>query len=344
MQDDSGKYSNFRDPFGLVRRMLRSGDRAAYTALCLAGMELGLAPLDLALRSYEKRLHQRSAAYSDLPILLVVGAPRSGSTLVYQALVSGLDVSYFSNLGSLFPRAPIAASLLFGGAPRTRPKPFRSYYGNTAGLSGPSDAFSIWNRWLGATDRYHAPASIDEEQSRSMREFFDTWLSTFGRPLVNKNNRNTDCLALLAAALPNARFVVVRREPEYVAQSLVLAREQIQGSRFVGWGLLSQDSNPDAGREGYLDDVCRQVFAIEARLREGEAQVDARRFLNVAYESFCEDPVGAVRRISRTLLDGAVNETALAQIGPFKVANRERLDPEEMTRMRGSLRELFQTL
>lgn len=53
------------------------------------------------LRKRNARLVKKSPEKSE-PVLLVVGAPRSGTTLVYQTLARYLDVSYFNNLSSFF--------------------------------------------------------------------------------------------------------------------------------------------------------------------------------------------------------------------------------------------------
>lgn len=73
-----------------------------------------------------------------------------------------------------------------------------------------------------------------------MKEFFDAWSTALPKPFLNKNNRNVGCAELLARLLPETRFVVVRRNPLLVAQSLVTARRQVQGDKTIGWGLFSR--------------------------------------------------------------------------------------------------------
>ena len=82
----AGKYSNFSDPMGLLLRMLRSGNRAAYGALFRAALSVGVAPLDWMLERKEKRrLGAVCESGSEHPLVLIVGPPRSGSTLLFQA-------------------------------------------------------------------------------------------------------------------------------------------------------------------------------------------------------------------------------------------------------------------
>ena len=143
-------YSNFRDPVGLLRRMLVSGDRAAYFTLFREALGVAMKPVDSLLARSEARLVAVDPGPSALPVLLVLGGSRSGTTLLYQTLTRFLPVSYFNNLGACFPKSPVTAATRFNQfLPRQRAD-FRNYYGSVAGLAGPNDGFHIWNRWLGA--------------------------------------------------------------------------------------------------------------------------------------------------------------------------------------------------
>jgi hypothetical protein len=308
---EASAHANFRDPVGLVLRMLRSGDRAAREALVREAAQLALTPLDVTLQPFESR-RLRTAGTSIQPLILIVGSSRAGTTIVYQALARYLPVTYFTNLSSLFPRAPLTASRLFlSWAPAAQGR-LHNYYGNTAGLAGPNDGFHIWNRWLGI-DRYRAPEALSQDTIARMRQFLAAWTETFGRPLLNKNNRNADCVGLLGRALPEALFVVVRRNPVDVAQSLLLAREVVQGDKRRKWGVLSYDQESPSDPLGYVDSVCRQVIEVERRLRRDVQTLDAGRIIEVRYEAFCADPGENLERISRAVWGAPVDTSAASR-------------------------------
>lgn len=328
-------YSNFHDPLGLVLRMLRSRDRAAWAALQRAALGFLALPFDCAWEAAEqKRL--REARPSNLPIILIVGAPRSGTTLFYQTLARFLPVSYLQNFAALFPRAPLTASVKLARLAQTQRADYHSYYGNTAGWAAPNDGFHVWNRWLGA-DRYRVAQQLSHAAQRDLQSFFHAWLATFQKPFLNKNNRNTACLALLAEALPNACFIEVRREPAYVVQSLLQAREHIQGSKAVGWGLASaQQTHGD-----YVSAVCEQVHGIELKLQHDKLSLAPERFWSIAYEDFCREPCSTVEHVAQSFLRLSFDKEKMRrELKPFEATNKIRLACEEFQAIQTRLREL----
>lgn len=283
--------------------MLLSGKPAAYAALFRAGVELVVTPLDMMLAKTRKFPDVTDSANTQ-PLLLIVGPPRAGTTLVCQYLAQTLDVTYSSNLNSLFPR-----SVLFRKARSRAIEPdLTSYFGQTAGLDKPNDAFHIWNRWLG-DDRYRTKTSLSESDAHEMKRFFATWTDHAQRPFLNKNNRNCHCLALLAEALPQAHFVVVNRDPTAIVRSLIRARRTVQGDEACGWGLLSQEDHA-AEPLGYVRDVCEQVGNVNRLLSEQVAQVSSTRLHHTSYEQFCESPLALAETLNSRIQGVALRKAA----------------------------------
>ncbi len=323
---------NFKNPVGLLFRMLMSGQRAAYSTLIHEAIRLVSRPLNRLLAGREQRFAQ--TAVSEVPpVILVVGAPRSGTTLVYQTLARYLDVTYFSNLTSLFPDAPLAGTKMFRWLPLRQPADFRNFYGQTAGLGGPNDGFSVWNQWLGH-DRYVPRTDLTTDEQRSMGRFFRVWCAVFGKPFLNKNNRNAGCLNLLSKAIPQASFVVVRRHPLLVAQSLIHAREQVQGDKSVGWGLHSHSSDMTADPLAYVDDVCDQVLQIETELDEQLKHIPQNRIVEFTYEGFCEAPDSTLRWIASRISGVRLKEDLVQkELRSFEVSATVTLSAPEKERL-----------
>lgn len=293
----SSHYGNFRDPVGLLRRMLVSRNRAAFDSLALAATRIGATPIDLALARREGQAVSSAAPRSNRPMLLIVGGPRTGSTLIYQCICQQLDVSYLDNLTAAFPRSPISFARLARRSMRP-PARVENFYGNTRGISGPNDGFDVWNRWQG-DDRYRVDLELMARSAEEMRRFFSAWSAEFTGPFVNKNNRQVSIVPELAEVLPNAVFLLIRRDPIMTAQSLLVARELVQGSRTAAWGALGEDSD-DVGA-GALRAVARQIAAIERHLDRAVEALPPDRVIETTYEKFCADATGLLEHIGERI-------------------------------------------
>ncbi|BAM02267.1 sulfotransferase [Phycisphaera mikurensis] len=311
---------NFRDPLGLAWRMLRSPDPTARSVLLREALGVAVRPLDALLAAAERRRLGGEAPDGSAPCVLVVGGPRSGTTLVYQLLAAHLRVSYTSNWTGAFPRSPISAGRL---VPRWQREPVpstRSFFGSVRGPGGPNDAFAVWDRWFGGVRG--EPTPLRGEAIEELRAFVSAWNAAFGRPLLNKNNRNALAIEALAEALPGAVFVAVERDPVFVAQSLLEARALVQGDAQHGWGLLAEDAEPGV-ENGAVEAVCNQVRAFQRRIREQADAVEPARVVRVGYEAFCRDPRPTLAAVAAACpAAGPVRGTP----PPLRSTDRRRID------------------
>ena len=325
------KYSNFRDPVGLLLRMLGSKNRAAYWSLFREAASVAAKPLDLILRRSEKKLlYQHRAGEIRQPLLLIVGPPRSGSTLLYQLIARFADVSHFTNLSAVFPHATITSMQRFGRNWRSHGNAFTNYYGQTVGWHAPNEGFEVWNRWLGE-DRYHSVESLSPDAIGDMRSFFSAWTQCFPCPFLNKNNRNLDCLSLLVQAMPEVRPIVIRRDPFYTAQSLIRAREQVQGGKSIPWGLASdQRTKEDSSPLGYIEEVCYQLAAIEEHIRDQLNTIQSVQPLELTYEDLCTDPQGTLQKLTDYVPTLKLHTDLMEhELSPFEISTSLSLNPEE---------------
>jgi len=319
------QYDNFHDPAKLIWRMLTSGNSIAIDTLWRAGLGVLTTPIDTMLQRNERSLFHKQAE-ADLPCVFIVGAPRSGTTLVYQVLTHVLHVSYFTNVTAMFPRSPITATRYFQSLGLKGRKSFRNYYGNTAGLQSPNDGFGVWNRWLGK-DRYVARKSLEEHDIEAMRNFFKAWHAVLNLPFLNKNNRNLDCLSLLAESLPGARFIVVRRNPILVVQSILESRKIVHGDATRAWGLMSETLPEFSTPIEILERICDQVVRIEQRLQDQLREIEENRWHAVWYEDFCRDPADTARRIAHDWIGPpALNASALDDLSVLCASSTVTLD------------------
>ena len=289
--------SGFHDPVGLARRLLKNPDPAARFALRAAATAPLAMPLDVLLAPLERHRYRHAPA-PELPIILVCGSARSGTSLAAQLLIRNLPVAFFDNFASIFPRAPLTAGRLLGHRLHRSLIAYRSYYGRTQGWGAPSDVLNLWDRWLGR-DRSRVPEHIGARASLEMSAFFGAFERETGLPVVAKNNALNACAHLVADVLPTARFICLQRSRHSLALSLYRARMEIHGAATVPYGLTTRDTRRP---ENAIEDICRQVLYHERLAREQEARLGAERFRVVRYEDICDDPRGFVESVGSQFL------------------------------------------
>ena len=293
-----------------------------------------LTPLDLILQRSERREYSRAGAPQN-PLLIVVGPPRSGTTLVAQYLINAFEVAYINNLTSLFPRSPITINRALRRFVRLRPGDYRAFYGKSRGLAGANDGLYIWDRWLGS-QREEVPVALEKGGDDSMRRFFAAFDRLYELPVVTKVNRINTCADLVAAALENASFICLQRHPLYLAQSLYIARQDIAGDMRQAYGVQHDNADPDDA----VEDVCQQVAFHEQHAQRQQELLGSSRYSIISYEDFCANPRGLVESLLQEHTELRRRSDGLALSTSFSVSELRRLPEPIFERMQERLAEL----
>ena len=304
--------AHFRNPVRLAARLAATRDPAALFAMGAAVAGMVATPLDLAMTPWERRQYAKAPATTG-PLLFICGAPRSGTTLVYQTLVNALPVAPFTNVVQIFPRSPLVATKMLQRWGMKPSATYRNFYGRTAGLSGLNDALPLWDRFLG-DDRSRDPEPITPQVAARMRRFFAAWSVAFGLPVASKCNRVVVAAADLAQALPEAIFICLEREPLPHAFSLLEARRMIHGDERVPYGQAPEQS---WNAEHPTASVACQVQYYQELVRRQLALVGPERFWIQSYEEFCRNPDALVRRAASALFP-AGRATDLPPVLPYE--------------------------
>jgi hypothetical protein len=316
-----------------VFKLISSPNSAARSALLMAVAGLLLIPFDYLLKPWERRIYAR-ATKPNKPLIIVVGPPRSGTTLVAQYLINQFSVGYLNNLTSLFPRSPIAANRLFMSADRFRRGDYRAFYGKSRRLSGANDGLYIWDRWLGQ-DRHQVPKTLLNDGA-SMSKVFGALTDFVDRPIVNKVNRLNTCAELVVDEIENVSFVCLHRDPLFLAQSLFLARTEILGDVDSPYGTEHDNRHLDDP----IEDVCQQVMFHEQCARKQQQILGEERFTIISYESFCENPEAFAQAIAARVPALELRSDGTAEEAEFRASRKRKMESDDFDRMRSRLKAL----
>jgi hypothetical protein len=252
------------------------------------------------LHALEVRLGRRWAGEPlPQPPIFVVGAPRSGSTLLYQLLTDRFDVGYLANGHAQQPGAPSLVERRRGlvRGRRGAVGDYDSSFGGTAGELGPSECGPFWYRFFPRRPHYVTAEDFPTASRRELRAAVGAFVEACGRPVVYKNLVNTARMDAIAAALPEALFIDIHRDLATNARSLLESRAGVAGSYDAWWSV--EPPGIDSLRELPVhEQVVEQVRALEALVAQVENAIGPERVLHLSYEDLCADPRAELERIA----------------------------------------------
>jgi hypothetical protein len=305
-------------------------------------LNLALARADLPMRSGD------GEAARGLPILYVVGVPRSGTTLLSQLISRYLPVGYIDNLIARFwlrPSVGIRLSRAVLGTDARREIRLQSTHGATAGVAGPHEFGYFWRHWLGL-DRSATHKLDPEELARidatGLKDALEVEiLGSFGAPTVFKNVICGLQASFLSGLHPSSVFVMIHRDPVDAAQSILRARQARYGSESKWWSLKPSSYQEIVEIPDPIGQVARQVRDIHREMT-AELRRPGVRALHVDYSRLCEDPAGTLRRIGEHWCHGATDriEPLEEAISPLEPSTGGRLDPGTRDRLCAAFDEL----
>ena len=232
------------------------------------------------------------------PPVFIIGAPRCGSTLLYRLLVERYDMGFISNFAGRFYPVPALGAWLAGqlgiGLPRGD---YVFNFGRMDGLGAPSECGHFWYRWF--PRGYHVYVGKGQTNSRKLRELrleVGALAHVLARPLIFKNLYNAMRIAPIVESIPEASFIVCRRDYRHTALSILEARVKNVKSRSTWWSVPPREFDELADKD-HAHQVVGQVYGIYRQIEEDMRVFGTERFLEVHYEDLCADVHGVLDRI-----------------------------------------------
>lgn len=266
------------------------------------GLEQLLTELNERLAPAEDKVVQQYEK-TRWPILLVIGAPRSGSTLMTQWLANMGQFAYPTNFLSRFYRAPYLGALIqqmltephlqfrdeFKETSGTRLS-FESNLGKTSGIMAPNEFWYFWRRFFTHDEiHYLESAALEQVDTVTMNAELAALEAAFAKPLVMKGMILGQNAEYLDQIFDRIVFVYTRREPFYCVQSLLQARRKFSGTIEEWYSLRPREYSQLKTMDPYLQ-VAGQVHYLNRRIEEALATLHPERHLTVDYEDFCQQP------------------------------------------------------
>lgn len=239
--------------------------------------------------------------------IFILGAPRSGSTLLYQLLLRCFDTAYISNLMALVPRQLLTIARTFRYCQSMRSIK-SSHFGYVNGLFSPSEAGAIQKLW------FEKKMSYDEIVW--IRNTFVMLSRIYHGPVIIKNLFNTLRLDQIRSMIPEARFIHIKRDPLFNAQSLLLARNKINGSKIKWWSIKPEGYENIINQEPEFQ-VLWQIKETERLIGDFFKKQKPDRF-EITYEDLCERLYETLELISAWMNVNLITQIPIDSISASK--------------------------
>ncbi|WP_156980916.1 sulfotransferase family protein [Vibrio galatheae] len=221
----------------------------------------------------------------ELSPIFIIGAPRTGSTILYQGLTNQFDVLYFNNLNTKFCNIPLIGFWLsekfFEGKAHNC---FDSKFGNTNGLNSPNESGEYWIRFLPKDRHFIDFSDINSIDVARIRRELTALCNMFGKPLIFKNLNAGQRMRLLHVMFPNARFIFIHRDPFYTAQSILESKRKQGINDNEYWSIKPANYDYLCGLKWYRQ-IPEQIFYLEKQILEDKSLFHKENFYDISYSS-----------------------------------------------------------
>ena len=185
--------------------------------------------------------------------IIIFGAERSGTTLLYSLLANHPDLYWFSRLDSVFPQAPAFCTIIRRVVNYVKPNEnhvaVKDKLSRSRGLIPPSECFPYWRRYFRYVDEtdendlgddYYDARDLNGDTNDFILSDINLRLRLLDKKrLLLKQPAFSLKIGYFNKLFPDALFVHVLRHPLSNYESLLEAKQKSDkkywGSKFPGW-------------------------------------------------------------------------------------------------------------
>jgi len=241
-----------------------------------------------------------------IPSCFVIGAPRSGTTLLYEALITKYKMAYFSNLAHRLYWTPAAATYFGRREIESWRGNFTSKYGHVSGWGAPNEGGRIWKRWI-PEEHYLDELDLVGRESGQLQAVVAAVVSILAGPFVSKNVVHSVQMRLLDAIFPGCLFIHIVRNKTDNIRSLVRARESVLGEANADrWISVKPNGWESFSESHYVLQCAAQVLLTDLNIQRDGSSIGSERIFRVNYEAFCRKPNTTVDQLRGFLCSGGL--------------------------------------
>lgn len=233
--------------------------------------------------------------------VFILGAPRTGSTYLYQIVASNFHLPYFSNLtNDYFSSTPIVGLAIQRGV--ATEMIFSSQFGKTNGPFQPSEGSGPMRYWFGGG---HPSQEVSNSILAGQEQHFIATLAAcetlyYDAPLLIKNSWNCFRLPYLIRVLPEARFIWVKRDIRQASMSDLEARIITKGSP-LAWNSATPSNLEQLRLRPATEQVVENQYEYNKAIAKSLARHPKIKWCELYFEDLVQEPAAVLDKLSTFL-------------------------------------------
>jgi len=271
---------------------------------------------------------------------IIIGPPRCGSTIISQILSSSLDVSYVNNFIARFWMAPVIGAILWKQFNIKVESSYQSLRGSTHNLGDPNEFNYFWRRFFPLDKTNHYSDNLCKEKFNLLRNEISGLITVFDKPFLFKYVFGSQKIEILSKVITKVKFIVIRREPLYIAQSLLKIRKQVYNDINKWWSLKPKEYEIIAKKDPY-EQVVAQVFYTYKEI-DRQKKKNPNIFVELNYEQFLRSTDTEITRIANEL-GVKIKQKYHIPKEKLKLSMSKQISPEEFEKIKKYCSKYFGT-
>ncbi|MCW8932673.1 MAG: sulfotransferase [Gammaproteobacteria bacterium] len=265
------------------------------------------------------------------PPIFILGAPRSGSTLLFQLITSAFNVGYLSNLHCRFYCGPAFIEKLNCKFKHKYLSDYSSNHGDTKLLTEPSECGAFWYRFFLPAINYTKITNIESKKMDDFRRNIAAISKERKNSIVFKNLYAALRIEPIVDVIPEALFIIINRDETDNAHSILDARMRVNGNYEEWWSLPTQELEQLKCQPAEVQ-VVKQIRNTYKIIESDLTRLNVRKhkILTINYEELCDDVYEQLDKIEVFFKDNNKNIKRTNNIIPktFQRNKQIKIDPQ----------------
>lgn len=257
--------------------------------------------LKLYLRPIQTEVNNQLLA-SKIPIGLLIGVPRSGTTLFMQWIASLKTFSYPTNFLARFATSPYIGALIQEMIFNNKFDPlnefnikqgvwsFSSELGKSKGILEPNEFQHYFRNFIPKYfPEFLSSKEIEVIDFISLMNGLNSIQYVFNKPFVTKGMMLQYNISDLESKKLNFIYIYIRREPIYNMQSIYFARVKYYNDKDIWWSVKPNEFE-SLRKLDVFQQIAGQVYFTSESIERALEQIPNERKMIIDYNDFCINP------------------------------------------------------